>query len=310
MNDLSSAIRKIIESNDTLKKAYELLFWNKQWSRIVNKDISDKTYVEKVSGTTIYILTCSPVWSNQLTILKPHLIKKIKEVFKNSSIKDIRFRTTSLQDIKKLKSEILGTDELSEESSPSEKYSIDVEKKELLRDNEEGINEELCWKINRIYSKDQLLKNTKLRSGWKPCEKCGILCKTRGRICPTCYSISNQEKEQRILRYLREAPWTKFEDFQKTDRTMNDSFFYRVKENYKLNKIEEIRKKTAVFVNEGDNRLKEHIKEQINCYVMLTSALQPQYITDEIIKQKIGKSIYSVIYENGKRLFKRSNKGN
>lgn len=299
MDDLKNTIQHLLSSNMALKKAYQLYYLNIKWSEIVNRDIADKTFIERISRSVLYVLTCSSVWSNQLSFLKPQLLVKMRENLKIEDIRDIKFSTTSLQEIQRLKLEIIGSEFGEEAFVINEQDREYLEQQEIPWDNEQGIAEDLHGKLQRIYQKDKFLKLHKEQIGWKPCIICGGLVKTDNKVCSICFSKIQKEKHSRIIQYLKEVPWANYRDFQLNNKNISEQEFINVKEDYKEQLKEGIYKKTGLYVKEYSKDYKEYVKKELINYVMLATSLQPQFINEEIIKKKIGRRVFNILYEVG-----------
>ncbi|MFZ3063132.1 MAG: DUF721 domain-containing protein [Actinomycetota bacterium] len=63
------------------------------WPRLVGEIIARETRAERVRGDSLFVTTSSPVWAQELELMKPKLLKKIREEIGKGVISDIRFKT-------------------------------------------------------------------------------------------------------------------------------------------------------------------------------------------------------------------------
>jgi len=64
-----------------------------EWGKIVGDDIAEHCFPEKINGDRLYINVDSPVWCQQLDLLKEELKEKIAEKLENCEINRIVFRS-------------------------------------------------------------------------------------------------------------------------------------------------------------------------------------------------------------------------
>lgn len=298
MDDLKQKLNEIINANNVLKQAYRLYHFNKKWVDIVNKDVADKTYIEKFSQSILYVLTCSSVWSNQLSYLKPQLLSKLNQVFPHETIKDIKFRTTSSKEIAKFKQDILSDQSNNESVSIKQEIPETLEKSDIPWDNGHGIGVDLLTKIERVYAKDLQLKRVRKNSGWTSCKRCGGQIKGLNELCPVCLSAIHQNNENKIIQYIKEVPWAKYQDFKAQYRQITEQEFQRVRQDYKEQLRQDIYKKVGLYLKEVNTAYRQHIINELNTYVMLATLLQPQFITEEITRKKIGKRVFDILFDS------------
>lgn len=64
-----------------------------EWKKIVGDEIAEHCFPEKINGDRLYINVDSPVWCQQLDLLKEELKEKIAEKLGNCEINKIVFRS-------------------------------------------------------------------------------------------------------------------------------------------------------------------------------------------------------------------------
>lgn len=61
------------------------------WDSVVGPTISKQAQPLKMQGQTLLVSAKNSGWAQELTFMKPFILKKINEALPNSGIKDIRF---------------------------------------------------------------------------------------------------------------------------------------------------------------------------------------------------------------------------
>ncbi|MBN3033116.1 MAG: DUF721 domain-containing protein [Candidatus Saganbacteria bacterium] len=65
------------------------------WPQVVDERVSRNTEAVKLVNRTLYIATASPVWAQELTFLKPAIIKRFNERAGAEVVSDIKFKAGS-----------------------------------------------------------------------------------------------------------------------------------------------------------------------------------------------------------------------
>jgi predicted nucleic acid-binding Zn ribbon protein len=63
------------------------------WPDIVGKRIAKETKAERIRNTILFISCSSPMWAQELGLLKPTIIKKIRARVGPGIVTDIHFKT-------------------------------------------------------------------------------------------------------------------------------------------------------------------------------------------------------------------------
>ncbi|UCD58513.1 MAG: DUF721 domain-containing protein [Candidatus Hydrogenedentota bacterium] len=93
---VSRIIGKVFATGKFGECAQVAQLWG-QWTEIVGEDIAAHCVPEKISGGKLYVSVDSPVWCQQLDLLKEELKEKIDRKLQDPGIKKIVFRSTMLQ---------------------------------------------------------------------------------------------------------------------------------------------------------------------------------------------------------------------
>lgn len=65
-------------------------FW--AWPDIVGADLAGRTEVERLEGACLYVRVASAPWAEELFLMKPILLRSLREHLGPGAVKDIRFR--------------------------------------------------------------------------------------------------------------------------------------------------------------------------------------------------------------------------
>ena len=69
-----------------------------QWKEIVGEDVAKHCFPEKLNSGKLYIKVDSPIWCQQLDMLKEELKEKIDDRLQNSGIKKIILKSVGSPD--------------------------------------------------------------------------------------------------------------------------------------------------------------------------------------------------------------------
>jgi predicted nucleic acid-binding Zn ribbon protein len=63
-----------------------------QWKELAGEDVALHSFPEKVSGRKLYVKVDSPIWRQQLDLMKEELKEKVDAKFQDFGIEKIIFR--------------------------------------------------------------------------------------------------------------------------------------------------------------------------------------------------------------------------
>lgn len=151
-----------LTSNKQLR-AYLAFYY---WRDIVGERIAKVASPDRINGKTLYVKTRSSSWAQELSLLKPHILKELnaklgENLFTNIHFsnglsltkKNSSFTMTPWTEISLSKEELLW---IEEEISPI----ADLDLQEIVRN---------------VRIKEEKLKKYKVRKGFVPCKNCGLL---------------------------------------------------------------------------------------------------------------------------------------
>lgn len=87
---VSNILGQILKDKGLSKKVVQYSIFE-IWEEIVGSTIAKYTQPLRVVGDILIIKTKNSAWANELTFMKPEILKKIHEHIPDGSIKEIRF---------------------------------------------------------------------------------------------------------------------------------------------------------------------------------------------------------------------------
>jgi len=126
----------------------------------------------------------SNVWANELSMLKPRLVKAMSEAIGKGVVKDIRFTAARLP--KKSPRE----DEAADEKRFAPTPALEAEAEEVAQACAEFVKDPgLSDRIHRAVKTARLAEAERIAMGWKKCANCGALHNESGKLCAVCRVI-------------------------------------------------------------------------------------------------------------------------
>ncbi|MFH1736997.1 MAG: DUF721 domain-containing protein [Actinomycetota bacterium] len=92
ISDVLDALAGRLGIRKQLKRAQVI----NEWADIVGERIAKETRPDRIKGAVLFVACSGSVWAQELTFLKPEIIKKIRERVGPGIVADIRFRTGQL----------------------------------------------------------------------------------------------------------------------------------------------------------------------------------------------------------------------
>jgi predicted nucleic acid-binding Zn ribbon protein len=77
-------------------KAVQVCGWLTLWKDAVEERIAKNAEATKIINHTLYVSTANSAWAQELTFLKPEIIKRFNQRAGKEVIKDIKFRAGGL----------------------------------------------------------------------------------------------------------------------------------------------------------------------------------------------------------------------
>jgi predicted nucleic acid-binding Zn ribbon protein len=87
---VSSVLKKALESLNLETQFRKYSVWE-YWNDIVGKRVAEKAEPSHMMGDTLVVKVTSHPWMNELSLMKPILLEKIRKRIEGCPIKNIRF---------------------------------------------------------------------------------------------------------------------------------------------------------------------------------------------------------------------------
>ena len=155
------------------------------WAEAVGPEAAASSIAETVRDGVLFVRTKSSVWSHELTLLKPQILKKLNARLGGVLIKDIVYRAKG---IPKAPEEInlpdIPADEELEATrlTADEQHDLDIELGKVAEISQDELRHAVAHHLVR----DKKIRRWRLEHGWKICRFCTTLVRKEGEICPIC----------------------------------------------------------------------------------------------------------------------------
>lgn len=202
IESVDALLPQFIGSMKYKKKYYEQLVICR-WEKIVGADIARHVKAARFDFNTLFLMSDSPVWSNQLTMMKDELITKINAFAGTKIVKDLRF-TQGSDTSKKVD---IGGEKISAERKvqPTEQ-----EERQAATACENIVDDELRSAVGRAMAASLARKRDNIEKGWHKCEQCGTLCVPTEKFCNNCKRQERRTREKKIREILTACPWSTY----------------------------------------------------------------------------------------------------
>ena len=89
---IEEALSSVLNQSGLTDKSEYLKIY-KIWSVVVGEKIAENTCLESVKRGTLFVITSSSAWMQELYFLKDMIIEKLEKELGEGTVKDIRFKT-------------------------------------------------------------------------------------------------------------------------------------------------------------------------------------------------------------------------
>ena len=154
-----------------------------KWTQTVGPQIAASSKAEEVHDGVLFVSCKSSMWSSELTLHKPDIIKKLNVAVGREVIKDIRFRARGFRK--------------AEEAQHDDGVTVRVDAIQLDEEETKAAAEaasvcesdELARKVRDAIMTSKRLNEAKLREGYKPCARCSELHNGKYDVCDSCRTL-------------------------------------------------------------------------------------------------------------------------
>ena len=251
--------------NCQLIEGYKAYHLKQQWADFVGIKLADHSYISKIENKEAIVVVSNSTYLSFLYMKKNNILEKMNE-FMPGLVEDIKF----ISGRNKIKDQGEDTHSLNKQKKFIQIDSVVLEKEKVERINEEVniLPEPLRKKMQKLrYSAARKEKIYEI-SAYYQCSQCKSWI-PEDEICFSCYTKSRKELKTKIYKYLKDLPWSTYEEL-KIYISCDELLYAEVKREYiyrLLNKI----------YGNSDNA------EDRMILTMLVSKKKPNEITDDYI---------------------------
>jgi predicted nucleic acid-binding Zn ribbon protein len=87
---ISEILMNVLKKGGLAKKVVQYSIFE-IWEELVGETIAKRTTPKKMQGNTLVVAAKSAAWAQELSFMKPMILKKIRERFPDAFVTDIKF---------------------------------------------------------------------------------------------------------------------------------------------------------------------------------------------------------------------------
>ncbi len=150
LEDIRTALQQTLNELG-LKKGIENLKVLSCWEEIVGDKIAQHAQAYRVKKDTLFVTTSSPVWAQELSLIKKDLVSKINKYLRQEKIRDIRFLPRGITS--------KGENSLADTAQDLNKTALTKKEKKKIEETVEQLEEgQLKEGLKRILMSDRKYK--------------------------------------------------------------------------------------------------------------------------------------------------------
>jgi len=181
VENISRSLSKIIDAAG-LRKRMILAMAALIWEDCVGAEIARHTRVERVKNGTLFVVTDSAVWSQELSFLKPQIIAQLNARLEEPVVADIRFRTQG-----KSSSREQTRAPLFPRNYQLESIALSEAQSEIIISSTAHVRDEELQEVLRSWAEKMLkLREWNKRHPLRYCANCRLRFRSHRRKCPEC----------------------------------------------------------------------------------------------------------------------------
>lgn len=153
------------------------------WPTIVGEAIAARTRPRFLRGGVLFVEAASSAWANELTMLKPRILRALSTHLGPDLIRDVRYQVAPTWHERKGYEAPVPEPEpqlASEPLSPQEQQEIAEQVSERVADPD------LAEATFDLLSTVARRRAAKAKAGYHPCSSCGALVGSASELCPIC----------------------------------------------------------------------------------------------------------------------------
>ena len=285
MKNITEIINKMFGNNRVFKEALVLEKLKVIWPQIMKGEMLGHTEVCDYKNKVLFIETTSSTWSQQIIFFKQDIINRIKKTLPEVICQDIKTRNTG-----KIKNKAATPVQVFLSKNKEEENRVEFFSTASLPQSRDG-----GWTLENILRKQKVLrKNDKRRS----CPICGKRYLGTEKVCIFCSNENLKDADIKIMNYISESPWSKYEDIKKDLPETDEGRYYKIREKVKNKAYDQITSIAYEYNRNRTKKLREVLRKKIFKYTLLKTCLTPEKINGNIIKGKINSKLYKAVYED------------
>lgn len=154
-----------------------------KWGEVVGTQIAASTIAERVRDGIMFVCCKSSMWSNELTMHKSDIIKRLNKSVGKNIITDIRFSARGFRKVL----EQAQKEQTDTRVRNLEKVEVDESANESAAKVAAQVDDvNLAKRIEKAVLSSKRLSEVKRQEGWIDCPKCGALFNGEHKVCDNC----------------------------------------------------------------------------------------------------------------------------
>jgi hypothetical protein len=245
------------------------------WSEIVGADIANNSQPVRIDRGTLWIVTASGAWGQQLTFLSERLLASIRERTPQTIVERLRFKVGKISAARR---------------SPARRNAAALVPVEPPRSMPESAADALASFRDHVEGWER----AKRAAGWKECIVCNALLRPGSAAsCAACSNAALARRTERAARLLADAPWLGYagtaELIDELSASEYEALRARLLSDWRLT-LERARATSP-------ERPLAHERGVASAYVLLATRLRPHEIDPRVMRSVLGDAAYDRLYE-------------
>jgi Dna[CI] antecedent, DciA len=245
------------------------------WPEIVGADIARNSQPIRIDRGTLWIVTASGAWGQQLTFLTDRLLAAIRERTPQTIVERLRFRVGKIAAVRR---------------APKGRHELAPRAVEPPRPVPESAADALASFRRHVEGWER----AKRAAGWKECRDCKALLAPGSAVrCAACANAAIRRRTERAARLLADAPWLGYSGTAELVDELSASEYEALRAQLLTDWRQTLDRSRAV----SPERPLPHERGVASAYVLLATRLRPNEIDPGIMRGVLGDAAYDRLYE-------------
>lgn len=245
------------------------------WPEIVGADIARNSQPIRIDRGTLWIVTTSGAWGQQLTFLTERLLTAIRERTPQTIVERLRFKVGKISAVRRASK---ARNELAPRPT----------------DPPRSIPESAADALASFRRHVEGWERAKRAAGWKECRDCNaLLAPGTAARCAACANAAAQRRTERAARLLADAPWLGYSGTAELVEGLSASEYETLRAQLMTDWRQTLERARAV----SPERPLPHEGGVASAYVLLATRLRPHEIDPAILRGVLGDAAYERLYE-------------